>query len=103
MPIRNDQKFLLFLVKLQKINYLFFFLFPRYGFPISFVIYSAKQFTTSEFEEFLENCVVIHRLSAPYHPTTNGQAKRYVKTLKRNLKALILESATLQMKFNNFF
>ena len=40
--------------------------------------------------------------SAPYHPSNNEQAERYVQTLKRGLKALSTELGTLQEKLNQF-
>lgn len=43
-----------------------------------------------------------HMLTAPYHPATNVQPESYVRTLKRGLNALVLESGTLQMKLSNF-
>ena len=51
---------------------------------------------------FFRSCGVKHMLNAPYHPATNGQAERYVQTLKRGLKALSTEQGTLQEKLNQF-
>lgn len=74
----------------------------RYGFSISLVSNNDKQLWTAEFEIYLKNHYVKHEFSGPYHPDTNGQIERYVQTLKRGIKALVLEFGTLQMKLNDF-
>ncbi len=55
-------------------------LFARYGLPEQIVSDNGAQFTSQEFCDFVE-------ASAPYHPSTNGQAKRFVQTFKRAMKA----------------
>lgn len=55
-----------------------------------------------ELKTFLRNHGVKHMFSAPFHPATNGQAEKYVQTLKRGLKALSSEPGNLQMKLNKF-
>ncbi|XP_065091280.1 uncharacterized protein K02A2.6-like [Ochlerotatus camptorhynchus] len=50
-------------------------LFAAYGAPVTLVSDNAPQFTAVEFKAFLEKSEVKnHKLSAPYHPATNGQA-----------------------------
>ncbi|XP_055546459.1 uncharacterized protein K02A2.6-like [Wyeomyia smithii] len=46
--------------------------------------------------------VKYHKLSAPYHPATNGQAERYVQTTKDALKAMGTTASTLQSNLNIF-
>ncbi|XP_053686293.1 uncharacterized protein K02A2.6-like [Sabethes cyaneus] len=77
--------------------------FTAYGAPITLVSDNGPQFTAAEFDSFLQaNGVKFHKLSAPYHPATNGQAERYVQTIKNALKAMNTTNNTLQTNINKF-
>ncbi|KAL1460243.1 hypothetical protein WDU94_012169, partial [Cyamophila willieti] len=58
------------------------------------------QFKSSLFEAFLENNGVCHRTSAPYHPSTIGQAERFVQTIKKSLKCMQDERGDVNLKLN---
>ncbi|XP_055608550.1 uncharacterized protein K02A2.6-like isoform X2 [Uranotaenia lowii] len=78
-------------------------LFAAYGAPVTVVSDNGPQFTADEFKVFLHRSgVKYHKLSAPYHPATNGQAERYVQTVKRALKAMGTTNSTLQANLNKF-
>ncbi|XP_058836807.1 uncharacterized protein K02A2.6-like [Topomyia yanbarensis] len=78
-------------------------LFTTYGAPITLVSDNGPQFTASEFKSFLQRSgVKYHKLSAPYHPATNGQAERYVQTVKHALKAMGTTKSTLRTDINEF-
>uniref|UniRef100_A0A0E4C706 RNA-directed DNA polymerase n=1 Tax=Anopheles gambiae TaxID=7165 RepID=A0A0E4C706_ANOGA len=78
-------------------------LFASYGAPLTVVTDNGTQFTAAEFTTFLQRSgVKFHKRSAPYHPATNGQAERYVQTVKRALKAMHSSSTTLQANLNEF-
>lgn len=78
-------------------------LFAAYGAPVTVVSDNGPQFTAEEFKSFLQRSgVKYHKLSAPYHPATNGQAERYVQTVKKALKAMGTTSHTLQANTNEF-
>ncbi|XP_041787543.1 uncharacterized protein K02A2.6-like [Anopheles merus] len=78
-------------------------LFATYGVPITVVSDNGTQFTANEFKEFLQKSgVKYHKLTAPYHPATNGQAERYVQTVKNGLKAMGTTSANLTHNLNTF-
>ena len=49
--------------------------FARYGLPQAIVTDNGSQFTSSVFESFCKNNGIIHKRSAPYHPSTNGEAE----------------------------
>ena len=59
----------------------------RYGLPTQLVSDNSSQFTSSEFVHLLRSNRVKHIRSVPCHPSFNGQAERFVQTLKRSLKA----------------
>ena len=60
-------------------------IFAQFGLPKIFVSDNARTFTSGEFKKFLEINGIIQKFSAPYHPATNGQAERYVQTIKNAL------------------
>ncbi|XP_049294146.1 uncharacterized protein K02A2.6-like [Anopheles funestus] len=78
-------------------------LFATYGTPVTVVSDNGTQFTSTDFKSFLQRIgVKTHNLTAPYHPSTNGQAERYVQTVKRALKAMGTTSSSLQSNLNQF-
>ncbi|KAJ8357039.1 hypothetical protein SKAU_G00198330 [Synaphobranchus kaupii] len=76
-------------------------LFSRHGLPEVLVSDNGPQFISSEFATFLQESGVKHLRSAPFHPATNGQAERFVQTLKRSLKAS-RGSTTVQHRLDSF-
>lgn len=62
--------------------------FVTYGVPSVIVSDRGVQFTSDEFQSFLKKNGVIHKMGAPYHPSTNGLAERFVQTFKDKLKTL---------------
>ena len=62
-------------------------MFAAYGLPDQVVLDNGPQFISSEFAIFLKQNGVKYIRSAPYHPSTNGLAERFVQSLKQNLKA----------------
>ena len=78
-------------------------LFARYGLPEQIVTDNGPQFTSTEFADFTKRNGVKHILSAPYHPASNGQAERFVQTLKRALKSTKKSGNSLQHRLSEFF
>ncbi|XP_016303649.1 uncharacterized protein K02A2.6-like [Sinocyclocheilus anshuiensis] len=76
-------------------------LFSHYGLPEVLVSDNGPQFVSQEFANFLKANHVKHIRSAPYHPATNGQAERFVQSLKQALKAS-KGSSTLQKRLETF-
>ena len=60
---------------------------------------NGTQFTSQEFTEFLKLDGIQHYKSAPYHPTINGEAERYVQTFKQAMRA---DPGTLSTKLMRF-
>ena len=61
-------------------------LFASYGLPRQVVSDNGPQFASEEFRLFLGSNRVKHIKSLSYHPSTNGAAERFIRTLKRALK-----------------
>jgi hypothetical protein len=63
-------------------------LFAIFGLPYTLVSDNGRQFVSADFENYLQQNKIQHKKSAPYHPATNGQAERYVQTVKNSLKTM---------------
>lgn len=75
-------------------------LFTTFGLPIMVVSDNGRQFRSEEMQNFLKENGIQSRFTAPFHPSTNGQAERYVQTFKNKLKAMMYEQGTLQDKLS---
>lgn len=75
-------------------------MFASYGIPRQLVSDNGPQFSSLEFTTFLARNGVKHILTAPYHPSSNGQAERFVRTLKQGLKNSDLKD--FHIKLANF-
>ena len=62
------------------------------GLPDSIISDNASCFTSDEFQEFCKKNGVLHTTSAPYHPSSNGQAERTVQTFKQTMRKLTSSS-----------
>ncbi|XP_039396848.1 uncharacterized protein K02A2.6-like, partial [Mauremys reevesii] len=62
-------------------------LFSRFGLPEQLVSDNGPQFVSQEFQNFMKANGIHHITSAPYHPSTNGLAERFVQTMKNALKS----------------
>ena len=58
-------------------------IFATHGFPRVIVSENGPQFTSEDFSTYLLGNHIVHRLSAPYHPATNGLAESMVKIVKQ--------------------
>ena len=62
-------------------------LFSTHGIPEQLVTDNGPQFTSAEFTEFTKLNGIKHIRSSPYHPATNGEAERFVRTFKEAMKS----------------
>ena len=78
--------------------------FAAYGLPEHFVSDNGPQFTSTEFQEFLQANGVKHicMAAAPYHPASNGTVEWLIQTLKQAMKAGKQDGFTQQHQLQNF-
>lgn len=77
-------------------------IFSTFGIPSVIVSDHGSQFNAFEFQQFLRANGIEHRQGAPYHPATNGQAERYVRTFKEKLKAMKCNPSEIQRELCTF-
>lgn len=65
-------------------------LFAAYGFPEQLISDNGPQFSSQEFQDFLDACGIRRTYSPPYHPESNGAAERSVQTVKRGLRKQLM-------------
>uniref|UniRef100_A0A8R1IPR0 Integrase catalytic domain-containing protein n=1 Tax=Caenorhabditis japonica TaxID=281687 RepID=A0A8R1IPR0_CAEJA len=63
-------------------------IFSTHGYPETLVSDNGTQFVSREFASMCEEYGIEHIRSPAFHPQSNGQAERFVDTLKRGLKKL---------------
>ena len=74
----------------------------HYELPQRLVSDNRPQFVSSEFAYFLSTNGVKYIRNAPYHPSSNGRAERFVQTLKRSLKASEKDGRSLSHHLADF-
>ncbi|XP_062542475.1 uncharacterized protein K02A2.6-like [Armigeres subalbatus] len=75
--------------------------FTTYGIPCVLVSDRGVQFTAGEFQKFLNLNGIYHKMGAPYHPATNGQAERFIQTFKNKMKALNCNKSSMHKEICN--
>nr|CAH8871688.1 unnamed protein product [Trichobilharzia regenti] len=57
----------------------------HHGLPETIVTDDGSQFTSHRIQQYCSQNAIKHMFSPPYHPQSNGQAERFVDTLKEAL------------------
>ena len=76
--------------------------FSRFGLPDQLASDNGPQFTSEEFALFLKQNGIKHIRSAPYHPSSNGLAERFVQTFKRAMRAGEKDGLPLTLRLSEF-
>ncbi|KAK9685176.1 hypothetical protein QE152_g38246 [Popillia japonica] len=71
-------------------------------FPGAWQRYMDQILQDLEGVKFLEANGIQHKVTAPYHPATNGQAERYVQTIKRSLRCQLEEKNDFKLSLYRF-
>jgi hypothetical protein len=77
-------------------------IFARNGLPKQLVSDNGSQFVSEVFQKFMRENGIFHIKSAPYKPSTNGQAERFVATFKSSMRAMCNETDDINLKLNCF-
>ncbi len=77
-------------------------LFAVHGIPEQIVSDNGPQFVSSDFEEFTRGNGIRHTRSSPYHPASNGEAERFVRTFKEAMKVGKSDGLSLSHRLDNF-
>ena len=77
-------------------------LFAAQGLPEQLVSDNGPQFVSEEFAAFMRGNGIRHIRTAPYHPSSNGLAERFVQSFKQALKASQNDGRSLQHRLSTF-
>ena len=77
-------------------------IFAAHGLPEVIVTDNGPSFTSSEFQQFCKLNGMVHKLTPPYHPASNGAAERSVQLVKRALNTSKDSGLSLQHRIANF-
>ena len=77
-------------------------IFAVQGLPEQLVSDNGPQFTSEEFKEFWKFRGIINCYVTPYHPQANGQAERFIQTLKKCMNKMAKNSKNMDYNVNNF-
>ena len=72
------------------------------GLPETIVTDNGRQFVSGEFEEFCRLNGICHLTSAPFHPASNGEAERFVQSLKRSVEKTCVGGDTPKLALQKF-
>ena len=75
-------------------------IFARLGLPEQLVSDNGPQFSSDEFAIVMRDNYITHKRGAPYHPSKNGSAERFVETFKKALKTS--RSLSFQHRLDRF-
>nr|XP_039253281.1 uncharacterized protein K02A2.6-like [Styela clava] len=76
-------------------------IFARYGVCKQLVSDNGPTFTSEEFANFMKNNGIRHSRSAPFHPSSNGMAERFVGIFKSSLLRGRKEKVDILHKLDN--
>ncbi len=77
-------------------------MFASHGLPEQLVTDNGPQFISDEFDLFMKSNGIRHIRSTPYHPSTNGEAERFIQTFKRSMKTGKACPGSLELHLHQF-
>ena len=77
-------------------------IFAQFGVVKQIISDNGRTFTSTEFQNFVKNNGIIHKTSAPWHPTTQGLVERFVQTFKQAMKSALTDGGSLNQKITCF-
>lgn len=77
-------------------------IFTRLGFPVTITLDNAKQFVSTEFEEWCRNRGMHLNHTSPYWPQANGQVERQNRTILKRLQIGHSKTGNWKSEINNF-
>lgn len=66
------------------------------GLPKTIVTDNGPQFVSNDFETFCNKHGIQHVTSPPYHPSSNGEAERFVQSFKKSVEKNCVDKLTLK-------
>ena len=75
-------------------------IFATHGLPQTVVSDNGTNFTSAEFQQFMNHNGIKHVKVSPYHPASNGQADRAVRLFKEGIEKI--EGGSLKTKLSRF-
>ena len=76
--------------------------FSRYGLPNQIVSDNGPQFVSKEFKSFCKRNGIVHITVPRYHQSSNGEAERFVQTVKKGLKRSQTKRVDFRENLENF-
>lgn len=76
-------------------------IFLEFGVPKVIVMDNGRNFRSAEFGHFLKTNGIIPKFTAPYHPATNGQAERFIQTMKNALRKMLKDPTNRNLKLED--
>jgi transposase InsO family protein len=73
-------------------------IFATFGYPFALVSDNGPNFTSSIFNQYLKAYGVTHKFSAHYHRATNGQAERFIQTVKKQFTVMENDGGNFSLK-----
>ena len=77
-------------------------IFSRFGLPFVIVSDNGTNFTSQEFEDFLQRNNIHHLKTGTYHPKSNGCCERFVGTFKNAMKKMYENCKDVDKNLANF-
>ena len=77
-------------------------IFAEYGIPEVVQSDNGPPFNSREFNEFSKHLCFTHRKVTPYWPRANGEVERFMRTVKKVIKAAVMENKTWKQEMYKF-